>query len=703
MPIGSDHPQVVRFGEFALDSTRMTLLRGSERLHLTGKPLEVLVFLAQNAGRTVSKRELMDAVWPGTFVTEDSLTQAVLKIRRVLGDEKGHPQFILTIPRVGYRFIGMPTVPRSVTPAAEPGATSEPARDRVRRRATGMTVALAAGLTAVVAAAALWLAGYLGSAARPEVPKASVAAPVPEEVPLPTASAIKPTFAPDGSRFLFVGYRRESPGVGDLYLASASGTGVKQLTDRVDPRGDLPVFSPDGAEVLFSRWRNGDDGTRWPDLWVVPVAGGQAHVLIEQASGAGFSADGRWIGYTKHLPGGRPLWVGPRADSSVHREVDAVGFTPRWSPDGRWLAYTTSNPEGGRGEFWLASADLSTRKRLSIGPEQAAGLAWAADSRSLVVSSDRGGTFALWRIPIDGAPRTLIAAGIGGYFSPSVSPDGGTLLFGHVIPTKNLYVSSELEGESAVELTRGQYHRWPALSPDGGSVLSVIGAPGFGNRLYLTSVGRRQTIRASDGPASYPVWVDMGHAAYLRDQQAGGTEVRFAAVAGNDDRELCRFPDPASWLAVHPDGRRLAVVLTGPDRRQRVVVRDMDGQREITLAEGSEYEHLRWIPGGIELSWSGPIKSAGPGSDGVWIAEPGGRTPRRLVPDGYNPVWSEDGARVYYSRIGTHSGLWCYDVRRSASARVRRWAEVDAFDIRGRALVFARVASDTHVFRLPLN
>jgi hypothetical protein len=145
------------------------------------------------------------------------------------------------------------------------------------------------------------------------------------------------------------------------------------------------------------------------------------------------------------------------------------------------------------------------------------------------------------------------------------------------------------------------------------------------------------------------------------------------------------------------------VVLTAPNGRQRIAVRDAGTRKILTLAEGEEYEHLRWVPGGNLLSWSGPIKSAGPQSNGIWIAEPGGPGPKRLIHDGYNPVWSDDGTMVYYSRIGDDSGLWCWDLRRARSVRIRGWTEVNSFDMRGGSLVFASVASDTHIFRLPLR
>lgn len=697
---GGDHPQVVRFGEFTLDLARMALLHGRERLHLTEKPLEVLVLLVQNAGRTVSKQDLIDGVWKDTFVTEDNLTQAILKIRRVLGDEKENPQFIQTVPRVGYRFVGMAASLKPVPPKAETSVAGE----RIRQRVPRSTWMFAAGLLMILlAAAGLWRAGSFRAAGHPEEPPTRAAAPVPLEVPLPTESATKPTYSPDGSRFLYVGYRKERPGIGDLYVASPSGSAAKQISEGLDPRGDHPVFSPDATEVVFSRWRSGDDGTRWPDLWVMPAVGGSARVLLRQASGAGFSPDGNWIGYTKHLPGSRALWISPRTDLSKHQEVGPLGFTPRWSADGKWIAYTTSNPEGGPGELWIASTDLSARRRLTTEPEQMFGISWLPDSLSLVFAASQGGDFLLWKIAIHGEPRTMLGGWIGSCYSPSASPDGQVMLFSHVLPSRNLYYVASLKSDSEAELTRGQYHVWPALSPNGALIASVIQMRGFENRVYTTPVAGGPSVRGSDRPASHPAWVDDGHLAYLCDDAAGGTEVRVAAVPGGVDRALCRFPESASWLALHADGRQIAVVLTAANKRQRIEVRDLVTGRSQTLTEGEEYEHLRWVPGSNLLSWSGPLKSAGPQSDGIWIAEPGGPGPKHLIPDGHNPAWNNGGTVVYYSRIGEHSGLWSFDLRSSKSAKIRGWTEVNYFDVRGASLVFARVASDTHVFRLPLR
>jgi TolB-like protein/DNA-binding winged helix-turn-helix (wHTH) protein len=92
--------QTLNFGDFTLDKRRGALLRGAEEIKLRPKSFEVLRHLVENGGRLVSKEELMGAVWPDTAVTDDSLVQCLIEIRRALGDSK--QEIIKTVPRRGY-------------------------------------------------------------------------------------------------------------------------------------------------------------------------------------------------------------------------------------------------------------------------------------------------------------------------------------------------------------------------------------------------------------------------------------------------------------------------------------------------------------------------------------------------------------------------------------------------------------------------
>src|SRR5215213_9387886 len=94
--------QTYSFGEFTLDLTRGALFRGDEELKLRRKSFEVLKYLTENQGRLVSKDELIDFVWQGMAVTDDSLVQCLKDIRTVL-DDRSHA-YIKTVPRRGYIF-----------------------------------------------------------------------------------------------------------------------------------------------------------------------------------------------------------------------------------------------------------------------------------------------------------------------------------------------------------------------------------------------------------------------------------------------------------------------------------------------------------------------------------------------------------------------------------------------------------------------
>src|SRR5215213_1450613 len=94
--------EIYSFDEFQLDLTRGAIFRGLDELKLRPKSFEVLKYLVQNQGRLVGKDELIDFVWQGMAVTDDSLVQCLKDIRRTLGDES--QQFIKTVPRRGYIF-----------------------------------------------------------------------------------------------------------------------------------------------------------------------------------------------------------------------------------------------------------------------------------------------------------------------------------------------------------------------------------------------------------------------------------------------------------------------------------------------------------------------------------------------------------------------------------------------------------------------
>jgi DNA-binding winged helix-turn-helix (wHTH) protein/pimeloyl-ACP methyl ester carboxylesterase len=93
-----------QFGPFHLDVRERRLSRGDEVIPLRLKVFDTLLVLVENAGRLVTKQELLDSVWPETAVEENNLNHNVSVLRKALGDRATGQQYIETVPRVGYRF-----------------------------------------------------------------------------------------------------------------------------------------------------------------------------------------------------------------------------------------------------------------------------------------------------------------------------------------------------------------------------------------------------------------------------------------------------------------------------------------------------------------------------------------------------------------------------------------------------------------------
>lgn len=180
--------QVYEFDGFRVDPVRRRLLKAGELVSLTPKAFSILLALLENRGLVMEKEELIQRVWPDTFVTEANLTQNISSLRKALGERANDHRYVVTVPGRGYSFVAqvnevtldstgeftlardfpafattpppqppqlLPAQPPALAPAPvsppPPALPLSPPRDRRRLLIAGVTL----GLVALVAAGAL--------------------------------------------------------------------------------------------------------------------------------------------------------------------------------------------------------------------------------------------------------------------------------------------------------------------------------------------------------------------------------------------------------------------------------------------------------------------------------------------------------------------------------------------------------------------
>src|SRR5258708_905261 len=140
-----------KFGPFRADGRHKVLSRNGQTVPLPGKAFDVLHALLQRPGQTVPKDELIKEVWRDTFVEEGNLTQMIFLLRKALGESDGRPPLIVTVPRLGYRFVGeladhaVEEVPQNA-PAAKLAPAPDATKPGLNYRWMGAAIAIVAGL-----------------------------------------------------------------------------------------------------------------------------------------------------------------------------------------------------------------------------------------------------------------------------------------------------------------------------------------------------------------------------------------------------------------------------------------------------------------------------------------------------------------------------------------------------------------------------
>ncbi len=623
---------VYRFEGFELEPTESRLVRGGEPIAAQPKVLDALRLFVESPGRLLSKQELLAGLWPGAFVSEESLTQVVRKLRLVLGDDPQAPRFVETIPRRGYRFLATVEVVRKEAAQPAPPVAIPTAVPMSGGRLTRYRWSLGAALAGAAAATIL---GLLLAHRRVEPPVTpSAAGPSQRRLTATPGRETYPALSPEGDRYAFVLRAPGEPRY-DLYAAPIDGEPVRLTADSADDYA--PQFSPDGREILFTR-AQGEERS----LWRLPALGGAPTLVVAGAEEGAWTADGRAVLYVRREPG--PLFVVRRRqlatgdDVALWRVWDALASLAV-SPDGERLAAVA-----GERRVLIGPARAPGEPRLLAGPvEYVRSLAWLPSGVALVADGHwPGHSGNLMRLPLDGGPVLPLTVGANGLFHPTVDRQG-RILYARESKTRQVVrLDGELRpvGELAVPTAVECFD----VAPDGSSLaITDWDSPAGRGALSLLDLATGGVRPLGDGlcPAYSPDGSRLAFLGATRDtlglwllELATGSRRRLAADGGKPgliEENAARRP---AWS---PDGRRVAYVASGTVEGSGVFVVDVASQHHALVAPGIAGQ-LAWSPDGRRLAVSGEGEA-----QGFVIVDVRGRAVRRVFASQGNyrvtPVW----------------------------------------------------------------
>jgi len=584
------------FDIFELDFEALALRRSGERVRLAPQAFRLLVLLASNPGKLVTREQIQSHIWgDNTFVDfEHSINKAIRQIRDALRDNAGAPKFIETVPRLGYRFLPVVT---TIGTALESGRAEH--APPVWQSGEGRGVAGRLGarfwwICAIMSAGMVAVAGRV--VLRLDV--ASEGAWKVEALSALRGTQVFPALSPDGRKiaFIWTGNPSSHP---DLYVMTIGGSDLTRLTD--DEAAECyPAWSPDGKWIAFEHCNPGGlDGyiAGSAPVYVIPSAGGGKRQVAEVRAPTdhylpqlAWTRDNQWLVLRNREAASDRIGLfllslasGERRQITAPTGASSDDAAPAISPDGRFLAFTRSTfpqvrdvyllplgtgglPAGAArrlthvadditGIFWIdggsrilyvsggpraffsvVSSEGGTPRRMPAPDAAAAQVSSSADGRLFAYTNGYLDTD-IWRIPVPGTstrPARLISSARWDV-SPDFSPDGSRIAFASDRSgAMEIWISAS-DGSAPVRLTYyGAESGSPRWSPDGTEIAFDLTEHGNADIYVISSNGGQPRRLTFDASDErLPSWSRDGKTIYFTSNRTGTQEIwRIAALGG---------------------------------------------------------------------------------------------------------------------------------------------------------------------------
>ena len=637
---------VFEFGSFRLDTAKRLLTREGVHLTLPPKTFDLLLLLVESRGRVFTKKELMAALWPDTFVEDASLTFQVSALRKALGGEG--IEWIETLPRYGYRFAGevleVGTSPPPEIAVWAPPETVVAPPPPLPARAIGRTqnAYFSWSLAVIMTVIASYLA--VTHLREPEERAVSFLITLPDLVTTPDMGSI--AMSPKGDRVLFIGVRPD--GRKQLWVRALDSLAVDVIagSDLVDGA----FWSPDGRSLAFFAAGK---------LKTVDLEGGSQQIIcdtpVARSSGT-WGRDGVILFETMAHPeiysvaarGGKPTPVTSlnASDHEMHHSA------PQFLPDGRHFIFFVQSERPENSGIYIGSLDSKSTQRLTNADANGV-YTQVKGSYYLLYARDTnlmGQAFDVTRRELSGTPfvvvpRLLIGLG-GGHPRAAVSvSQNGVLAYRTRVDTGLSDLAWFDRGGKRLEsVGESEQYSNPALSPDGKRLVVSRLDPQVRTRdLWLCDLASGAFTRFTFDPAdeTNAVWSPDGSRIAFDALHDGVIDIYEKEVAGGSEAKLLLHSNENKYIhGWSPDGK-LLLFRIGP------ITWALPASGSGKLLGPYAMENPRISPNGRWVAYTSNQSGRSevyvqnfPLAEGKWQISTTG---------GMEPSWRDDGKELYYA------------------------------------------------------
>jgi DNA-binding winged helix-turn-helix (wHTH) protein/Tol biopolymer transport system component len=539
--------QILQFGKFQIDASARSLRREEAIVKLNSRAFDVLLYLAQNPGKVLTREELLKNVWPDAFVDEHSLAQSISVLRRALEEKPGDNSYIVTLPGRGYQFVsevqvvtpGVGNAPPDVTASggSNPSGlifqqhtvetsviTSNQEKEQLSLPALPARplIRAIAGLLAAVVVIALMVRFR---APRPHPSHELVQRQLTAD---PPGSNISSQAISRDGKFLAYGDFISKNHLHLLAIDSGEVRDIPSLTGY-----EVDDWLPDGNHLLLESDLNG--GGLWTlSTWDLSLR----KLWSGPASLARVSPDGSYVAFVND---DREIWLMGAGGEEPHR-IFAIDAQERasglaWSPTGQRLAYirlgSLARPEG-----LLETSDLvgGTRTLVLSDPHlsdfgfELEGIAWLPDERIFYRTNSGDNESSLWAIKTDsnsgktsGGPNRVAGWKDLQADGPKASGDGKRLIVGRRRTGDTIYVGDLASGNKGYTPRRVLLDDWSSAVTSWAQDSKAI--------LFYSQRNGKWAVFRQDMDGNTPETLISGPESYFRPRVSPGGTLLYTATA----------------------------------------------------------------------------------------------------------------------------------------------------------------------------